>query len=61
MDEQKVKYPINSEEAIEHFSDILTSYEKTEILKFKEIFYVGENAKGEKIDANKFNKNQNFG
>lgn len=52
-------FPLKPGKAIKHYQNVLTDYEKGEILDFKQVWYAGENCKT-KIKGSASNQ-YNFG
>mmetsp|Transcript_6714 Transcript_6714/g.11943 ORF Transcript_6714/g.11943 Transcript_6714/m.11943 type:complete len:302 (+) Transcript_6714:1960-2865(+) len=51
----EVKFPISPAVALRSFTSFLTNYEQSEILEFKQIYYLGQKATKAKTDLNGIN------
>jgi len=58
--ESPKKLPLTSAQTIKQFSDVLTEYEKGEILDFDTIYFIGNNTNARKVQMGKKGKDATF-
>jgi dual specificity tyrosine-phosphorylation-regulated kinase 2/3/4 len=55
MREEEGKFPISPAVALRSYGNVLTNYEQSEVLEFKQIYYLGQKATKLKTDLNAIN------
>ena len=61
IDIQRTQFPLTVRETLKQFKNLLTDFEKTEILDYNEVFYIGHNALERKVHGKTSSRNYNYG